>query len=118
MRLLGGKMEIRDNTPSDLRQGFLKEYSAEENIRRYMKKTAGHGISWTKLKVRSGKGRCGFVQGEKAYFSNSTHANRARECKVKVFHRYARNADARCITFPRPISYPSSLFDGVNNNTP
>lgn len=39
-------MEIRDNTPSDLRQDFLKEYSAEESIRRYMKKTAGHGISY------------------------------------------------------------------------
>jgi hypothetical protein len=39
-------MEIRDNTPSDLRQDFLKEYSAEENIRRYMKKTVGHGISY------------------------------------------------------------------------
>jgi len=38
MRLLGGKME-------DLRQEFLKEYSTEENVRRYMKKTAGHGIS-------------------------------------------------------------------------
>ncbi len=39
-------MEIRDNTPSDLRQDFLNEYSVEENIRRYMKKTAGHGISY------------------------------------------------------------------------
>jgi SAM-dependent methyltransferase len=46
MRLLGDKMEIRDNTPSDLRLDFLNEYSAEENIRRYMKKTAGHGISY------------------------------------------------------------------------
>jgi len=33
-------------TSSDLRQDFLAEYSAEENIRRYMKKTAGHGISY------------------------------------------------------------------------
>src|SRR5260370_41521939 len=39
MKLLGGKME-------DLRQDFLKEYSTEENIRRCMKKTAGHGISY------------------------------------------------------------------------
>jgi hypothetical protein len=46
MRLLGGKMEIRDNTPCDLRQDFLEEYSAEENIRRYMKKITGHGISY------------------------------------------------------------------------
>ena len=30
----------------DLRQDFLKEYNAEENIRRYMKKTAGNGISY------------------------------------------------------------------------
>jgi SAM-dependent methyltransferase len=30
----------------DLRQDFLKEYNAEENIRRYMSKTAGHGISY------------------------------------------------------------------------
>jgi SAM-dependent methyltransferase len=30
----------------DLRQDFLKEYNTEENIRRYMKKTAGHGISY------------------------------------------------------------------------
>jgi SAM-dependent methyltransferase len=39
-------MAIRDNGPSDLRQNFLKEYSAEENIRRYMKRTAGYGISY------------------------------------------------------------------------
>ena len=30
----------------DLRQDFLKEYNTEESIRRYMKKTAGHGISY------------------------------------------------------------------------
>lgn len=29
-----------------LQQAFLKEYSAEKNIRRYMKKTAGHGIGY------------------------------------------------------------------------
>ena len=39
-------MKILDNTPSDLRQDFLKEYSDGEKIRRYMKKTAGHGISY------------------------------------------------------------------------
>jgi len=39
-------MAIRDNGPADLRQNFLKEYSAEENIRRYMKRTAGYGISY------------------------------------------------------------------------
>jgi SAM-dependent methyltransferase len=39
-------MAIRDNGPSDLRQNFLKEYNAEENIRRYMKRTAGYGISY------------------------------------------------------------------------
>src|SRR6516225_4936507 len=39
-------MEPRENTPSDLRQDFLKEYNAEENVRRYVKKTAGHGISY------------------------------------------------------------------------
>jgi SAM-dependent methyltransferase len=31
---------------SNMREDFLKEYSAEENIRRYMKKTAGYGISY------------------------------------------------------------------------
>jgi SAM-dependent methyltransferase len=30
----------------DLRQDFLKEYNTEESLRRYMKKTAGHGISY------------------------------------------------------------------------
>jgi SAM-dependent methyltransferase len=39
-------MATSHHAPSDLRQDFLKEYSAEENIRRYMKKTAGHGISY------------------------------------------------------------------------
>jgi SAM-dependent methyltransferase len=39
-------MEIRQNTSSDLQQDFLKEYNAEENVRRYVKKTAGHGISY------------------------------------------------------------------------
>jgi SAM-dependent methyltransferase len=39
-------MEIRENTPSNLRQDFLKEYSAQETILRYMKKTAGHGIGY------------------------------------------------------------------------
>jgi SAM-dependent methyltransferase len=39
-------MEPRENTPSDLRQDFLKEYNAKENVRRYVKKTAGHGISY------------------------------------------------------------------------
>jgi SAM-dependent methyltransferase len=39
-------MEIRDSTPCDLQEDFLKEYSTEENIRRYMKNTAGHGISY------------------------------------------------------------------------
>src|SRR5512137_142166 len=39
-------METRENTYSNLNADFLKEYSAEENIRRYMKKTAGHGIRY------------------------------------------------------------------------
>jgi SAM-dependent methyltransferase len=39
-------METRENTHANLNEDFLKEYSAEENIRRYMKKTAGHGISY------------------------------------------------------------------------
>jgi SAM-dependent methyltransferase len=30
----------------DLRQDFLKQYNTEETIRRYMKKTAGYGISY------------------------------------------------------------------------
>ena len=30
----------------DLRHDFLEEYNADENILRYMKKTAGHGISY------------------------------------------------------------------------
>lgn len=34
------------NAFPDLREEFLAEYSAEENIRRYIKKTAGHGISY------------------------------------------------------------------------
>jgi SAM-dependent methyltransferase len=39
-------MGIRQNTSSELQQDFLKEYNAEENVRRYVKKTAGHGISY------------------------------------------------------------------------
>ena len=39
-------MESRENIHAKLNEDFLKEYSAEENIRRYMKKTAGHGISY------------------------------------------------------------------------
>jgi SAM-dependent methyltransferase len=39
MKPLSGKIE-------GLQQDFLKEYSTEANIRRYMRKTAGHGISY------------------------------------------------------------------------
>jgi SAM-dependent methyltransferase len=39
-------MESHENIHAKLNEDFLKEYSAEENIRRYMKKTAGHGISY------------------------------------------------------------------------
>jgi len=39
-------METDSNTTSNLRQEFLEEYNAEINIHRYMKKTAGYGISY------------------------------------------------------------------------
>ena len=39
-------MKTRDSTVSERREAFLKEYSTERNIRRYVKKTAGHGISY------------------------------------------------------------------------
>ena len=39
-------METDGNLTSDLRQKFLAEYSAEENIRHYMQETAGHGIHY------------------------------------------------------------------------
>jgi SAM-dependent methyltransferase len=43
---LEDNVNTRNSTPSERRDAFLQEYSAEENIRRYMKKTAGHGISY------------------------------------------------------------------------
>ncbi len=39
-------MKTQDSTVSERRDAFLKEYSTEGNIRRYVKKTAGHGISY------------------------------------------------------------------------
>jgi len=39
-------MDTTRGAPSDLQQDFLKEYNADENVRRYVKKTAGHGISY------------------------------------------------------------------------
>jgi len=39
-------MKMRDSTVSGRREAFLEEYSTERNIRRYVKKTAGHGISY------------------------------------------------------------------------
>ena len=39
-------METHENAHSKLNEDFLKEYSAEENNRRHMKETAGHGISY------------------------------------------------------------------------
>jgi len=39
-------MDTTRGASSDLQQDFLKEYNADENVRRYVKKTAGHGISY------------------------------------------------------------------------
>jgi SAM-dependent methyltransferase len=39
-------MKSRAGAAFDMREEFLREYSAEEAIRRYMKKTAGYGISY------------------------------------------------------------------------
>jgi len=39
-------MKSRAGAASDLREEFLREYSAEAALRRYMKKTAGYGISY------------------------------------------------------------------------
>jgi len=44
--VIGGKMGTEGNTTSYMRQEFLEEYNAEDNILRYMKKTAGHGIRY------------------------------------------------------------------------
>ena len=43
---IGGNMETKSYAVSDMRQEFLEEYNAEINIHRYMKKTAGYGISY------------------------------------------------------------------------
>jgi SAM-dependent methyltransferase len=39
-------MSTNENSATDMRQDFLAEYSAESNIRRYMTRTAGHGIRY------------------------------------------------------------------------
>lgn len=39
-------METRERSRASLNEDFLKEYSADENVRKYRKKTAGHGISY------------------------------------------------------------------------
>jgi SAM-dependent methyltransferase len=39
-------MKVRECAKSNMREDFLKEYSAEETILRYLKKTAGYGIDY------------------------------------------------------------------------